>query len=160
MTTKMKMKTTTTNLFVDRVALSEYDVTAEQPREKGVMRTRLAAVQLPLKEEERLVERDEFREVRRVLPRRARDGLEPRAPTFGLRLSSLLLLLLYVEEVGMCRWSASGAKGETERERERERTALETYPPRPNKMAMINAWGNLTLTPYTKPFRAPLRMAR
>jgi hypothetical protein len=45
------------------------------------MRTRLAAVQLPLEEEERLVERDEFREVRRVLPRRARDGLEPRAPT-------------------------------------------------------------------------------
>ena len=48
------------------------------------MRTRLAAVQLPLEEEERLVERDEFREVRRVLPRRARDGLEPRAPTFWL----------------------------------------------------------------------------
>lgn len=70
-----------TNLFVDRVALSEYDVTAEQPREKGVMRTRLAAVQLPLEEQERLVDRDEFREVRRVLSRRARDGFETRPPT-------------------------------------------------------------------------------
>ena len=77
----MTTATTTTNLFVDRVALSEYDVTAEQPREKGVMRTRLAAVQLSLEEQERLVDRDEFREVRRVLSRRARDGFETRPPT-------------------------------------------------------------------------------
>ena len=77
--------TTDTNLFVDRVALSEYDVTAEQPREKGVMWTRLAIVQLPLEEQERLVDRDEFRKVRRVLSRRARDGFEPRPPTLLLQ---------------------------------------------------------------------------
>jgi hypothetical protein len=38
------IKTGDTNLFVDRVALSEHEVTTEQPREKGIMRPRLAAV--------------------------------------------------------------------------------------------------------------------
>lgn len=70
-----------TNLFVDGVALSEDDVAAEQPSEKGVMRSRLATVQLPLEEQERLVDRDELGQARRVLLRRARDGLEPLAPT-------------------------------------------------------------------------------
>jgi len=68
------------SLFVDGVALTEDDVAAEQPREKGVMRSRLATVQLPLEKQERLVDRDELGEVRRVLRRRARDGLEPLAP--------------------------------------------------------------------------------
>lgn len=75
------LKTRDTNLFVDRVALSEYEVTTEQPREKGIMRSRLAAVQLPLDEQEGLVDGDEFREIRRVLLRRARDGFQPGEPT-------------------------------------------------------------------------------
>ena len=65
-----------TNLFIDRVALSKDEVTAEQPREKGIMRSHLAVVQLPLDEQERLVDGDEFREIRRVLLRRERDGFQ------------------------------------------------------------------------------------
>jgi hypothetical protein len=49
-----------TNLFVDRVTLSEYEVTTEQPRKKGIMRSSLPTVQFPLKDKQRLVDRDEF----------------------------------------------------------------------------------------------------
>ena len=76
-----------TNLFVDRVAFSKYEVTTEQPREKGIMRSDLAVIQFPLDKQERLVDGDEFREIRRVLLRRARDGLQPREPTCVIRVA-------------------------------------------------------------------------
>ena len=143
------------------------------------MRSSLATVQLPLEEQERLVDRDELGEVRRVLRRRARDGLEPLAPTFAFvefdtfrtkermneRMNELRLIDGWDGGSGCCcccccvierRWECDDQR----RKEWRERDTLETYSPRPNKMAIINACGNLTLTPYTKPFRAPLRMAR
>lgn len=60
-----------TNLFIDRVTLSEYKVTTEQPRNERIMRSLLsfptAAVQFPLEEKKRLVNCDEFGEVRSML---------------------------------------------------------------------------------------------
>jgi hypothetical protein len=70
-----------TNLFIDRVTLSEHEVTAEQPRKKGIMRPSLPTVHFLLEEKQRLVNRDEFREIRGVLFRRAQDDLEPLVPT-------------------------------------------------------------------------------
>ena len=32
--------------------------------------------------------------------------------------------------------------------------------PRPKRIDITRAWGNLTLTPYTKPLRAPFSIAR
>lgn len=69
-----------TNLLVDRVALSENEVTAEQSREKGIMFPLLAAVQFPLDEQERFVHRDKLCEIRRVLPGRVEDGFETCLP--------------------------------------------------------------------------------
>jgi hypothetical protein len=58
---------TATNLFIDRVTLSEHDVTAKQPREKRiVLSSSLATVQFPLEQKQRLVNRDEFCEIRGV----------------------------------------------------------------------------------------------
>jgi hypothetical protein len=59
---------TVTNLFIDRVTLSEYEVTTEQPRKKGIMRSlSLPTVYFPLDEKQRLVNRDEFCEIRSML---------------------------------------------------------------------------------------------
>ncbi len=60
-------ETTGTNLFVDRVSLSEYKVTTAQPCEKGIMRSSLPTVQFPLKKKKRLVNGDEFCEIRGML---------------------------------------------------------------------------------------------
>jgi hypothetical protein len=73
-----------TNLLIDRVTLSEHDVTTEQPREKGIMRPlSLPTVQFPLEEKQRLVNRDEFSEIRCMLFRCAQYDFEPLVPTFG-----------------------------------------------------------------------------
>jgi hypothetical protein len=52
LSSRIKKRMWYTNLLIDRVALSKHDVTPEQPREKGIMRSRLATVQLPLDEQE------------------------------------------------------------------------------------------------------------
>jgi hypothetical protein len=70
-----------TDLFIDRVTLSEHDVTTEQPRKKGIMRPRFPSVQFPLEEEQRLVNRDEFGEIRSMLFRCAQYHSEPLVPT-------------------------------------------------------------------------------
>jgi hypothetical protein len=67
---------TNTNLFIDRVALSKNKVTAEQSRKKGIMRPLPPAVQLPLKQHERLVDRDKLREIRCVKLGRAEYSFE------------------------------------------------------------------------------------
>lgn len=72
-----------TDLFVDRVALSENKVTAEQPRKKGIMWSFLPTVHLPLEEQERFVDRDKFCEIHCVLLCRTEDGFEPRMPTLA-----------------------------------------------------------------------------
>ncbi len=69
-----------TDLFVDRVALSENDVAAEQPREKGIVWPFFPAVQLPLEEQECLIDRDKLGEIYRVCLRRAENDFEPRRP--------------------------------------------------------------------------------
>ena len=69
-----------TDLLVDRVALSEHKVAAEQPREKGIVCPLLPAVQLPLEEQECLIDRDKLTETRRVLLRCAEDGFEACRP--------------------------------------------------------------------------------
>ena len=70
-----------TDLLVDRVTLSENKVTAEQPRKKGIVCPLFPAIQLPLEEQECLIDRDKFAKIRRVLLRRAEDGFEARRPT-------------------------------------------------------------------------------
>jgi hypothetical protein len=75
--------TDTTNLLIDRVAFSKNEVTAKQTREKGIMRPLLAAVELPLKQQQRLVDRDEAREIRCVLLGRAEYGFETCLPAGG-----------------------------------------------------------------------------
>lgn len=73
-----------TNLFVDRVTLSEYEVTTEQPRKKGIMRSPLPSVQFPLEDKQRLVNRDEFCQIRGMLFRCAQNDSEALVPTFFL----------------------------------------------------------------------------
>lgn len=74
-----------TNLFIDCVTLSEYEVTTEQPRNEGIMRSLLSlptpAVQFPLEEKKRLVNCDEFGEVRSMLFRCTQYDYEPLVPT-------------------------------------------------------------------------------
>ena len=71
-----------TNLFIDRVTLSEHEVTTEQPRKKGIMRSSLPTIQFPLYDKQRLVNRDEFCQIRRMLLRCAQYDSEPLVPTF------------------------------------------------------------------------------
>jgi hypothetical protein len=115
------------------------------------------------------------------MPRRAYDTFEPRAPTFhemkefwgSVKRKSERVVVKRKDKIE-CQ-SASGIERSTrlggwalawlaafspQRLETKKKKKKKTHSPRPNKMAMINAWGNLTLTPYTKPFRAPLRMAR
>jgi hypothetical protein len=81
-----------TNLFIDRVTLSEHDVAAEQPRKKGIMRSlSLPTVQTPLEHKQRLVNRDEFGEIRRMLFRCAQYDFEPLAPTIFILFYFLIL---------------------------------------------------------------------
>jgi hypothetical protein len=40
------------------------------------------------------------------------------------------------------------------------RNELHTHSPRPKRIDMTRAWGNLTFAPYTKPLRAPFKIAR
>jgi hypothetical protein len=77
---RLFVTTKSTNLFVNRVTLSEYEVTTEQPRKKGIMRSSLPTVHFLLKDKERLVNRDEFCQIRRVLFRRAQYDSEPLVP--------------------------------------------------------------------------------
>lgn len=70
-----------TNLFIDRVSLSEHEVTTEQPRKKGIMWSCLFTVYLPLEEKKRLVNCDEFGEIRSMLFRCAQDDFDPLEPT-------------------------------------------------------------------------------
>jgi hypothetical protein len=76
-----------TNLFVDRVSLSEYKVTTEQPCEKGIMRSSLPTVQFPLEEKKGLVNGDEFCEIHGMLFWCAQDDFEPLVPTAGFFFS-------------------------------------------------------------------------
>lgn len=69
-----------TDLFVNRVALSENKVAAEQPRKKGIVRPLFPAVQLPLEKHECLIDRDEFAKIRPMQLRRVEDAFEARPP--------------------------------------------------------------------------------
>jgi hypothetical protein len=112
-----------TDLFVNRVTLSENKVAAEQPRKKGILCPLFPAVQLPLEKQECLIDRDKFAEIRRVQLRCAEDGFEARRPA-GTRQMISASSVSRMEEEGRTREATPENK---------------TYSPRPNRMAMISA---------------------
>lgn len=56
-----------TRLFIDRIPVTKDNVAANQAGEKGIRLARLAAIELALDQEQRLVQRDEAGQVQGVL---------------------------------------------------------------------------------------------
>jgi len=77
-----------TDLFVDRITLSENEVAAKHPREKVIVWPLLPTVKPPLKEQEYLIDRDKLGEIHRVLLRRAENDFESRRPAKGRTISA------------------------------------------------------------------------
>ena len=123
-------------LFVNGAAFSEHNVSTQHASNEGVPAPFLASVRALLEQQKRLVQRDELGEVQRMCLRRAEDGAQSAWP--ATRMKNILSAFLK-SFVGV---------------------TYSTHSPRPNSIAIMSAWGNRTLTPYTSPLRAPLRMAR